>query len=135
MADHGVLVVGSANKGANQAVACAKLGGRTYFVGKMGKDVFRDKLLASMKKDGVRLNHIMYDPAEPTGIALITVDGRGQNTIVVVSGSNMKLLPSDLDQQKAIFACVRVVLSTGDTAANGCAGSRVSTPFWCDGHS
>ena len=163
MTDHGVLVVGSANmdlvvmakrfpqpgetvfggrfgmfpggKGANQAVACAKLGGRTYFVGKMGKDVFRDKLLASMRQDGVRLSHILYHPTEATGIALITVDGRGQNTIVVVSGSNMKLLPSDLDQQKAIFACVRVVLSTGDTAANGCAGSRVSTPFWCDGHS
>jgi ribokinase len=138
MTDHGVLVVGSANmdlvvmaqrfpqagetvfgghfgmfpggKGANQAVACAKLGGRTYFIGKMGKDVFRDKLLASMRQDGVRSNYILYHPTEATGIALITVDGRGQNAIVVVSGSNMKLLPSDLDHQKTIFTRIRVVL-------------------------
>jgi ribokinase len=138
MTDRGVLIVGSANmdlvvmarrfpqpgetvfggrfamfpggKGANQAVACAKLGGRTYFVGKMGNDVFRDRLLASMNQDGVCLDHILYHPTEATGTALITVDGRGQNAIVVVSGSNMKLVPSDLDRLRGVFTRVCVVL-------------------------
>lgn len=138
MVRNGVLVVGSANmdmvvmtrqfpqpgetvfggkfgmfpggKGANQAVACAKLGGKVYFIGKMGKDIFRERLAGSMKRDGVRLDHLSVDPTEPTGIALITVDELGQNEIVVVSGSNMRLVPSDLERERATFGMVRVIL-------------------------
>lgn len=138
MGRKGILVVGSANmdlvavtrrlprpgetvfgsqfamfpggKGANQAVCCAKLGARVLFVGKMGNDVFRAKLVQGMKKDGVRLPHLMIDPEQPTGTALITVDARGQNEIVVVSGSNMRLMPSDIERQRHAFAAVRIVL-------------------------
>ncbi|MCG3158103.1 MAG: Bifunctional ribokinase/ribose-5-phosphate isomerase A [bacterium] len=138
MLRNGILVVGSANmdmvvvtkrppqpgetvfgnqfamfpggKGANQAVCCAKLGGRVHFIGKMGNDVFRAKLLQSMKNDGVRLQHLLVDPVAPTGIALITVDARGQNEIVVVSGSNMKLTPADLDNKRFVFAKSKIVL-------------------------
>ncbi|MEW6511951.1 MAG: ribokinase [Bacteroidota bacterium] len=135
---NGVLVVGSANmdmvvktrrfpepgetvfgdhfgmfpggKGANQAVCCAKLGGNVYFIGKMGNDILREKLARSMKSDGVRLEHVSVDPSESTGIAMITVDGRGQNEIVVVSGSNMKLLPADIDRETSIFSAAKIVL-------------------------
>jgi len=135
---NGILVVGSANmdmvvttdrfpepgetvfggrfgmypggKGANQAVCAAKLGGRVFFIGKMGKDMMREKLTRSMKNDGVRLDRLIIDPEESTGIALITVDGKGQNEIVVVSGSNMKLLPGDIERERAVFSHVRVVL-------------------------
>lgn len=138
MVRKGILVVGSANmdmvvktrrfpgpgetvfggefgmfpggKGANQAVCCAKLGGNVTFLGKMGKDVLGEKLARSMRKDGVRLGRLKIDPKEPTGIALITVDGRGQNEIVVVSGSNMKLLPADIDREKSVFRRIGVVL-------------------------
>ena len=138
MVRNGILVVGSANmdlvvvtkrfpkpgesvfgnkfgmfpggKGANQAVCCAKLGGRVYFIGKMGNDVFRAKLIQNMKNDGVRLRHLLIDPKESTGIALITVDGRGQNEIVVVSGSNMELTPFDIERQRDVFSKVQVVL-------------------------
>ncbi len=138
MARKGILVVGSANmdmvvktrrfpapgetifggdfgmfpggKGANQAVCCAKLGGDVRFLGKMGKDVLGEKLARSMRKDGVRLDRLKIDPEEPTGIALITVDGRGQNEIVVVSGSNMELLPADIDDEKSVFREIGVVL-------------------------
>lgn len=97
-------------KGANQAVCGAKLGGRVTFLGKTGKDVFGEKLALSMKKDGVGLRRLMTDPKESTGIALITVDGPGQNEIVVVSGSNMKLLPADIERQKSVFREIGVVL-------------------------
>ncbi len=138
MARDGVLVVGSANmdlvvktvrfpepgetllggtfgmfpggKGANQAVASAKLGARTYFVGKMGEDVFRDTLVSGMRRDGVDLRHLTFDPKESTGIALITVDKTGQNEIIVVSGANMRLLPADVDCVRGLFARVRTVL-------------------------
>jgi ribokinase len=56
------------------------------------------------------LKHLLTDPRESTGIALITVDGSGQNEIVVVSGSNMKLRPEDLEHARSIFSGVRVVL-------------------------
>jgi ribokinase len=138
MARQGVLVVGSANmdmvvgterfprpgetvlgrsfamfpggKGANQAVACAKLGGNVTFVGKMGRDVFRDRLLASMRNDGVKLRRVTIDPRLPTGIAVITVDASGQNQIMVASGSNMALMPADIDRHSAAFGEAAVLL-------------------------
>ncbi len=139
MKREGVLVIGSANmdmvvyterfpapgetvlsrqfamfpggKGANQAVCCARLGSKTMFTGKMGNDLFREMLCGSMERCGVNLEHLLIDPAEPTGVALITVDGRGQNQIVVASGSNMKLSPADIERKKALFPAVKIVLA------------------------
>lgn len=135
----GVLVVGSANmdmvvvcgefpkpgetilgrqfgmfpggKGANQAVCSAKLGGNTFFIGKMGNDMFRQKLSENMEKDGVKLDYLLTDSLEPTGIALIQVNGYGQNEIVVVSGSNMKLMPEDIKQHMEAFSLANVVIT------------------------
>jgi ribokinase len=97
-------------KGANQAVACAKLGGNVYFLGKMGMDLFREKLVEGMSRDGVKLDHLLTDRSSPTGIALITVSGSGQNEIVVASGSNMQLRPSELTLHSAAFERAAVVL-------------------------
>jgi ribokinase len=97
-------------KGANQAVACARLGTRTFLMAKTGRDLFREKLVDSLRRSGVRLAHFMSDPAAPTGIALIGVDGKGENQITVVSGSNMKLLPADVRKRERIFSKVAVVL-------------------------
>lgn len=98
-------------KGANQAVCCAKLGGSTHFMGKMGVDIFHDRLVQNMQKDGVVLDHLLTDEKESTGIALITVDGHGENEIVVISGSNMKLSPADVEANARIFNQVNVVLA------------------------
>jgi ribokinase len=97
-------------KGANQAVAASRLGARVTFIGKMGRDLFGERLAAGMKRDGVRLNRLLHDPRGSTGIALITVDRKGQNEIVVVSGSNMKLTSADIDRQRPVFSSVRAVL-------------------------
>ena len=98
-------------KGANQAVACAKLDGITYFIGKMGKDIFKEKLVQNMKNDGVNLDYLLIDNKESTGIALITVDATGENEIVVVSGSNMKLAPDEVASKRHVFQQVNVVLT------------------------
>jgi ribokinase len=139
MKKEGILVIGSANmdmvvfterfprpgetvlgkqfamfpggKGANQAVCCAKLGGKTMFLGKMGKDVFQKKLCSGMKNDGVNLEHLLIDTEEPTGVALITVDDNGQNEIVVASGSNMKLMAADIQAKKILFSRAEIVLT------------------------
>lgn len=76
----------------------------------MGKDIFREKLRNSLAKSGVRLTHVLTDPAAPTGVALIGVDSSAENEITVVSGSNMKLLPSDVRRRERVFRSVGVVL-------------------------
>jgi ribokinase len=101
----------SGGKGANQAVGCAKLGIKTYFIGKFGNDDFGVTLAKNMRKDGVNLDHIFIDNDESTGTALITVNNEGQNEIIVISGSNMKLYPSDIEKKISLFEQVRVVLS------------------------
>jgi ribokinase len=100
-------------KGANQAVAAAKLGGRVALLSRMGRDLFRDRLLESLEKDGVDTAHILVDEETPTGIALITVEDAGQNEIVVVPGSNMNLAEDDVIARRSLFqraACVLLQL-------------------------
>ena len=97
-------------KGANQAVACARLGGDVRFLGKMGQDAFRKSLTDGLRRDGVALEGLLTDEGAPTGVALITVDAKGENTIVVASGSNMRLMPDDLDAHERLFADAAVVL-------------------------
>ena len=97
-------------KGANQAVACAKLGGDVAFLGKVGRDMFRDRLLESLDTEGVDASSVLEDEHAPTGIALITVDRTGQNEIIVVSGSNMKLTPEDVSRHKKLFERAGVVM-------------------------
>ncbi|HEY6952975.1 MAG TPA: ribokinase, partial [Bacteroidota bacterium] len=94
----------------NQAVCCAKLGAKVQFIGKMGDDVFRDSLVKGMKRDGVDLRYCSFDSSSSTGIALITVEESGENEIVVISGSNMKLRPSDIRKRSNAFAAASVVL-------------------------
>jgi len=85
-------------KGANQAVACARLGARVTFVGAVGRDAFADEALAGLREAGVEVD--LREVDAPTGIALITVDAAGETTIVVSPGANafvegFELPPSD----------------------------------------
>jgi ribokinase len=73
-------------KGANQAVACARLGAAVTFVGAVGRDAFADEALAGLREAGVEL--VLRETDAPTGIALITVDASGETTIVVSPGAN-----------------------------------------------
>jgi ribokinase len=97
-------------KGANQAVCAAKLGGDVRFVGKMGNDMFRDRLFESMGNDGVVLEDVLIDEVHSTGIAVIMVDDTGRNEIVVISGSNMKLTPTDVESRSNVISSAQVVL-------------------------
>jgi ribokinase len=97
-------------KGANQAVACARLGGTVHFLGKMGDDVFRGQLLESLVADGIDADHVLVDDTASTGVALITVNCDGENQIVVVSGSNMRLTPDEIEAERALFDEADVVL-------------------------
>ena len=84
-------------KGANQAVAAARLGAQVCLVGKVGQDGFADEALAELQRAGIDLSRVGRSSSTPTGIALITVDAAGENEIVVAPGANSELRPDDLD--------------------------------------
>jgi len=78
-------------KGANQAVAAARLGAQVSLIGRVGKDAFGDQLLASARADGINVTHVGRDETAATGVAMIVVDENGQNSIAVASGANFCL--------------------------------------------
>ena len=83
-------------KGANQAVGAARMGARVTMIGKVGNDEFGKALTKNLANEGVGISHISVDEKEATGIAMITLDQSGQNSIVVASGANMALKPEDI---------------------------------------
>ncbi|MCD4671866.1 MAG: ribokinase [Anaerolineaceae bacterium] len=85
-------------KGANQAVAAAKLGVPACMVGRVGKDVFGDNLLESLQQNGVDISSVMQDDEQPSGTAVIFVDDQAENEIVIVAGANGTVGESDLDR-------------------------------------
>ncbi len=90
-------------KGANQAVAAARLGAAVIMVGRVGKDGFGEQMLQSLANDGVDVSQVQRDAQAPTGVALITVDDNGENTIVVASGANMCITPEDVSAAESCF--------------------------------
>jgi len=85
-------------KGANQAVAAARLGGDVSFICKIGNDIFGKQSLELFKKEGINTDFVFTDPASPSGTALITIDNKGENSIVVVHGANGNLNSADIDK-------------------------------------
>lgn len=83
-------------KGANQAVAASRLGGNVTLITKIGNDIFGKQALQQFKKEGIHSDFVIADPENPSGVALITVDAKGENTIVVAQGSNGALTQEDL---------------------------------------
>jgi len=97
-------------KGANQAVACARLGADTWFVGRVGADAFGDMLLQSFKDAGVHTDFVRRDPETSSGVALIFVDERGQNEIVVAPGANCRVGKEDIDNASPVWNNCKALL-------------------------
>lgn len=85
-------------KGANQATAAGRLGGRVRMVGRVGDDVFGRQLRDSLAEAGVDTSAVTATPATPSGVALIFVEAGGQNEIVVAGGANGRLSPADVEE-------------------------------------
>ncbi|SES48828.1 ribokinase [Streptomyces sp. yr375] len=104
----GDLAVHPGGKGANQAVAAARLGARTALLARVGDDAYGRLLLDSQRAAGVDTVGVLVGGA-PTGIALITVDPSGDNSIVVSPGANGRLTPVDVRAAASLFRTSRVV--------------------------
>ncbi|MFF8960239.1 ribokinase [Streptomyces sp. NPDC014894] len=102
------LAVHPGGKGANQAVAAARLGARTALLARVGDDGHGRLLLESQRAAGVDVDGVLVGGA-PTGVALITVDPSGDNSIVVSPGANARLTPDDVRAAAPLFRAARVV--------------------------
>ncbi|MFF8841419.1 ribokinase [Streptomyces sp. NPDC015127] len=102
------LAVHPGGKGANQAVAAARLGARTALLARVGDDAHGRLLLQSQREAGVDTDAVLVGGA-PTGVALITVDPSGDNSIVVAPGANARLTPDDIRASGDLLARARVV--------------------------
>jgi ribokinase len=98
-------------KGANQAVAAARLGASVALVGRIGDDDGGHALVACLDGEGVDTTAVRVTTGTPTGVALITVDGSGANTIVVAPSANAALTPADVDAAASLIERAAVVLA------------------------
>lgn len=102
-------------KGANQAVACARLGGAVTFVCNLGNDVFGKEALEGFKKDNIDTSFITLDDSQPSGVAVITVNENAENTIVVAPGANATLNAEKVLQLASVFEQTEIILTQLET--------------------
>jgi ribokinase len=109
-------------KGANQAVAAARLGAETRFVGRIGMD---ELVLRSLEREGVDTSGVVHDRGE-SGVALVLVGAGGENMIVVAPGANARLAPGEVDlgSPDAVICQLEIPLATVRVAA-------ARAPFFC----
>jgi ribokinase len=111
----GQFSIAAGGKGANQAVAAARAGGQVTFIARVGRDMFGDQALAGLAQAGINVDHVVRDPTEPSGVALIFVARNGQNSIAVAAGANARLCPADLRRASQVFASAQVLLMQLET--------------------
>ncbi len=93
--------MGNGGKGANQAIAAARLGSEVVMVSKVGDDVFGQNTLRNFETNGVDTRHVHVAPGLSSGVAPIFVEPSGENSILIVKGANAELKPADVDAAAA----------------------------------
>jgi ribokinase len=111
----GTFFMNAGGKGANQAVAAARLGGAVLFIAKTGDDVFGNQAIELFKKEGIDTSCIIRDKNQPSGVALITVDDNGENCIVVAPGANAALSSENMDDVKEKIESASIILMQLET--------------------
>jgi ribokinase len=131
----GALFRNQGGKGANQAVAAARLGQQVGMVGAVGDDDSGRELIEAMNREGVDATHVRVVEDEHSGTALIAVDPEGENTIVVSSGTNALVTPDDiaaagplLEQAAVMLLQLEIPLEAVDAAAEAADGTVVLNP-------
>lgn len=97
-------------KGANQAVAAAKLGADVHMIGRVGSDDFGERLLNGLRQHKVNTDQVTITEGVSSGVAMILVDKAGENSIVVSPGANHRLTPADVDRARELIQRASVVV-------------------------
>lgn len=106
----GVFSRGGGGKGANQAVAAVRVGASVSLIARVGEDPLGKEALARLIEEKIDTQHVLLDADVPTGVAFIIVDEHGENSIVVASGANSRLTPSDIERAGDVIASAKVLL-------------------------
>ncbi|MBI2424273.1 MAG: ribokinase [Candidatus Hydrogenedentes bacterium] len=107
----GSFATAAGGKGANQAVAVARLGGKAVFVARVGGDIFGEQAIARFRDEGINAGQMHIGKDAASGVAFIFVDDNGENCIGVAPGANAQLCPADIDAaSEAIFGADAVVI-------------------------
>jgi ribokinase len=106
----GSFFMNPGGKGANQAVAVSRLGGEVIFISKLGNDVFGKQFSQLFANEGINTTYLLSDDELPSGVALITVDKKGENSIVVASGANASMQITDLQQAREVIRQAAILL-------------------------
>ena len=119
----GQFFMNAGGKGANQAVAAARLGGAVTLIAKVGNDIFGKQTLESLHKENINTDFVFIDDQTPSGTALIMVNEQGENCIVVAPGANANLLPADIltiqniNEAEIILMQLEIPMSTIEAVA------------------
>lgn len=107
----GTFFMNPGGKGANQAVAAARLGGQVIFICKTGNDIFfGQRALEIFGEEGIDTSNMIAHPSLPSAVALITIDRNAENCIVVAPGSNATFLPEDLSKANSVIESAAIIL-------------------------
>ncbi len=107
----GNFFMNAGGKGANQAVAAARLNGDVTFIAKVGNDVFGTQAIELFNKENIRTEYIFIDDTNPSGVALINVDKTGENCITVAQGANGNLLVDDIKTLTQVLENADIILA------------------------
>ncbi|MNO48143.1 Ribokinase [compost metagenome] len=97
-------------KGANQAVAAARLGAEVSMIGRVGKDTFGSEMLEIIKQEGIHIEHISVSETEATGVASIVIEEDGENRIIVVPGANIDLFVDDIQALESVISQAEMIV-------------------------
>jgi ribokinase len=124
--------LGPGGKGANQAVAVARLGGNVGLIAMVGADEVGVSMLEGLTQEGVDVSGVGIDPDTATGIAVITIDANAENTIVVSPGANQQLTPEHIARNATAISKARVVLAQLEVPLETIeAAARISRGVFC----
>ncbi|MEK4154258.1 ribokinase [Paenibacillus sp. FSL R10-2779] len=97
-------------KGANQAVAAARLGAEVSMIGRVGKDTFGSEMLEIIRNEGIHIEHISVSEHQATGVASIVIEEDGENRIIVVPGANIELTVEDIQALEAVISQAKIIV-------------------------
>ena len=106
----GTFLMNPGGKGANQAVAAARLGGTVSFIAKVGDDIFGKQAVEQFQKENIDTTFLSAENDTPSGVALISVDSKGENSIVVAPGANHCLNPEDIEKMLRSISPAAILL-------------------------
>lgn len=106
----GDFIMNLGGKGANQAVAAARLGGDVNFMCRLGDDKFGKRSIREYQEEGIRTNNIIVDQQRSTGVALIYLNDMGENKIVVASGANNGFTKQEIERAETLFTNAEIIV-------------------------